>query len=426
MTRDPAIFRQAESIGTKTFSLSDDPPTFVSGSGMRLIASDGRSYLDFASGSGTSNVGHNNPEVMAAVRSQLESGITHIGPHFHSPSQARFFDEVQRILPSELTRLHPATNGTEATEAALKACMHFTGARTFIAFIGGYHGRTLGSLAVSHAKGANARLAPFGPEAEFLAYPSTEEEAGSAAAEAIQAIARRPGNAPPLAGVILEPIQATAGVVIPPDNFLEAVAAAARESGTPLILDEVFTGFGRTGHLFAREISGITPDLMIMGKSMGGGFPGGLVAGREDIMSAWPRGAQSSTFQLHPVTAAAGSAALRYLVEQDLCAQARAIEAWIASHRKSLEASPLTRELRGLGAMFGLEVGAAGGTPRGEVCRLVRLEALRRGLLTWECGTDGEVIGLMPPLIASREDVDEACGTLQAALVAVEADLSEG
>lgn len=420
---DPDVFRRAESGATKTFSLSADPPIFVSGSGTRLSASDGRSYLDFASGSGTSNVGHGNPAVLAAVRAQLESGITHIGPHFHTSAQARFFEDLLRVLPDTLTRLHPATNGTEATEAALKACMHFTGARTFLAFTGGYHGRTLGALAVSHARGANAGLAPFAPAAEFAPYPGTEEDAETVTAGAVRAIAERPGSAPPLAGVIVEPLQATAGVHIPPDGFLEAVSEAARKSGTPLILDEIFTGFGRTGHLFACEASGVAPDLLLMGKSMGGGFPGGLVAGRGDILSAWPRGAQSSTFQLHPVTAAAGAAALRYLIEHDLCARARMIETRIESHRASLCASPLTKELRGTGATFGLEVRAAGTVPCGEVCRLVRLAALHGGLLTWECGTGAEVIGLMPPLTASKQDIDEGCSRLRAALAAVEADL---
>ena len=420
---DSDTFRRAESVATKTFSLSADPPIFSSGSGVRLSTSEGRTYLDFAAGSGVSNVGHGNPAVLAAVQAQLQSGITHIGPHFHASAQARFFEEMLRVLPGGLTRLHPATNGSEATETALKACMHYTGARTFLAFTGGYHGRTLGALAVSHAKGSNAGLGPFAPATEFVPYPDANDDGDSAAATAVRSISRRAGDSPPLAGVIVEPIQATAGVTMPPAGFLEAVATAARESGVPLILDEIFTGFGRTGHLFACRSSGVTPDLLLMGKSMGGGFPGGLVAGREEIMSAWPRGAQSSTFQLHPVTAAAGRAALRYLIDQGLCARARLIEIWFASHRAALCASPLTREWRGAGAMFGLEMRSVAGVSCGEVARLTRLAALHRGLLTWECGTRSEVIGLMPPLIASEREVADACGRVRAALSEVETRL---
>ena len=302
--------------------------------------------------------------------------------------------------------------------------MHYTGARTFLAFTGGYHGRTLGALAVSHAKGSNAGLGPFAPRHGVRPLSRCERRRRLCRRyRPVRSISRRAGDAPPLAGVIVEPIQATAGVAIPPAGFLEAVATAARESGVPLILDEIFTGFGRTGHLFACQSSGVIPDLLLMGKSMGGGFPGGLVAGREEIMSAWPRGAQSSTFQLHPVTAAAGRAALRYLIEQDLCARARLIETWFASHRAALCASPLTREWRGTGAMFGLELRSVAGVSCGEVARLTRLAALHRGLLTWECGTRFEVMGLMPPLIASERDVADACGRVRDALSEVETRL---
>ena len=240
---DGEVFRQLESRATKAFALVEDPPVFVSGSGVRLTASDGRQYLDFAAGSGTSNVGHGNPAVMAAVRELLDRGLTHVGPHFHADVQADFYQLLRKQLPAELTRLHPATNGTEATEAALKACMHATGARRFLAFEGGYHGRTLGSLAVSHARGSNAGLAPLAPEAEFIPYPQSAEDISLA----VRTVGERPPGEPPLAGVIVEPIQATGGILLPPVGFLSALAATARSALVPLIVDEIFTGMGRTG-----------------------------------------------------------------------------------------------------------------------------------------------------------------------------------
>ena len=411
---DGEIFRQLESPATKTYSLLDDPPVFVAGSGVRLIASDGRQYLDFASGSGTSYVGHGNPAVMAAARSLLDRGLTHVGPHFHANVQADFYQLLRDQLPAELARMHPATNGTEATEAALKACMHATGARTFLAFEGGYHGRTLGSLAVSHARGANAPLAPLTPEAEFVPYPQSVDEAS----RAIRALTERPPGSPTLAGVLVEPIQATGGILLPPTGFLGSLRAAARSTGVPLILDEIFTGMGRTGRLFAFEAEGIVPDVMLLGKSLGGGFPGGLVAGREALMSAWPRGAQSSTFQMHPITAAAGAAALRFALDQDLCARARAIGARIASYREALCEFPITSALRGVGAMFGLAMRSLDDRRAEELARSVRRLALADGLITWECGRSGEVIGLIPPLIATDAEVDEACEILLRALQA--------
>jgi len=415
---DPAIFLRSESAGTKTFSLTSNPPIFVAGSGAWLIARDGRRYLDFASGSGTCNVGHGNPEVLAAVRAQLDTGITHIGPHFHTTSQASLFDEILRFLPPGLTRLHPATNGTEATEVALKVCMHYRRARTFVAFTGGYHGRTFGALAVSDAKGVNASLAPFTPEVEFSDYPASGSEA-SAIDLAVRSISRRPATAPPLAGVIVEPIQATAGVIIPPPGFLQAIAEAASQAEIPLVLDEIFTGFGRTGQRFACERSGVVPDLLLMAKSLGGGFPGGLVAGREALLAGWPAGAQSSTFQLHPVTAAAGVAAIRFLQAHNPCARACQIGDVMERHRSILESCAHVREFRGLGAMWGLEVRGRSEGERRKFCRAVRLAALDKGLITWECGMEGEVIGLIPPLVVTDAEIEQACDILAKAIHAV-------
>ncbi len=352
------------------------------------------------------------------MRSQLDQGITHIGPHFHTRSEARFYEELLGILPKHLRRLHPTTNGTEATEAALQACMHFTGRRSFLGFKGGYHGRTLGSLAVSAARGANAGLVEFRPTTWFAPYPANVAELAEAMSEARRIIAELASSSDALAGIIVEPIQATGGVIIPPDDFLRVIETEAHAHRIPLIVGEIYTGFGRTGRYFAFEHAGIQPDVLLMGKSMGGGFPGGLVAASEEILSAWPGGAQSSTFQLHPVTAAAGNAALRDLLDEDLCARAKSIGGWMENYRNNLEACSLVFEFLGTGAMYGIELRPVEPHSSSRLCRRVRLAALKQGLITWEYGIAGEVIGLMPPLIASRDDVDRACAMLLESLLA--------
>ena len=161
----------------------------------------------------------------------------------------------------------------------------------------------------------------------------------------------------------------------------------------------------------------MVPDIVLLGKSMGGGFPGGMVAGRDAVMSAWPRGTQSSTFQLHPVTAAAGAAASRFVLAENLCARARWIGARIATYREAFCEVPIASELRGVGAMFGLAIMSGKGVSAGEMARRVRREALRSGLITWECGREGEVIGLIPPLVATGSDVDEDCQILLRSLL---------
>jgi len=388
------VYRQVLSTATKTYAVSDDPPVFVRGEGAWLTDTQGKRYLDFACGSGSTSLGHNHPAIMAAVRAQLDTGITHIGPHFHTAAQARLYRLLRTVLPDELSRFHPATNGTEATETALKAAMHFTGRRAFLAFDGGYHGRTLGALAISAARGPNETLGPFAPEAVFLPYGCAEAEL-TAALE----------TAPPLAGIIVEPVQATSGMIVPPDGFLTMLETHAKSHRIPLILDEVFTGFGRTGTLFAFERENVAPDLLILGKAFGGGFPGGLVAGRDGIMTRWSAGTQSSTFQLHPVTAAAAKASLEFMLEQDVVARVRQIEQWMIAHGAGLKEYGCVVNFRGAGAMFGVEIVDMDGAPDQRTTKSIRASALERGLITWECGTSGHMIGLVPPFTVTEEEL---------------------
>ncbi len=397
------VIAARQSTGTRTFAVSAAPPVFVAGAGTRLVAEDGRGYLDFASGSGTTALGHGHPAILAALAQQAGSGVLHLGPHFHAPVQAALYDDLARILPPSLTRLHPAVSGTEATEIALKAAMHATGARRFVGFEGGYHGRTFGALSVSGARGRNAGLGPFAPAADILPFP-TDPAKGHAAAATI----RRQGAT--LAGVIVEPVQATAGLRVADREGLRAIADAAAEAGVPLIVDEVFTGFGRTGRMFAFEHFDIAPDLVILGKSLGGGLPAGLVAGREALLGRWPAGVQTSTFQLHPAAAATSRAFLGVLVRDDLVARAAGLGPVFEAALRPLAAMPDLREVRGLGAFWVLAMHAREATDR------VRERALARGLLTWECGVEGDAIGLVPPLTVTKAEIAEAVAILGDAL----------
>jgi 4-aminobutyrate aminotransferase-like enzyme len=392
-----------QSTGTKSFAVSDAPPVFVAGTGAWLVSEDGRRYLDFACGSGTTALGHGHPDVLAALARQAESGVLHLGPHFHAPAQAALYERLSDLLPPHLARLHPAVSGAEATEVAIKAAMHATGARRFIGFEGGYHGRTFGALAVSGARGKNEALGPFAPSADILPFPE-DEAAGLAAAERIRGAGAR------LAGIIVEPVQATAGLRLADPDGLAAIAMAAAETGVPLIVDEVFTGFGRTGRLFAFEHFGLVPDMVIFGKSLGGGLPAGLVAGREGLLARWPAGVQTSTFQLHPASAATSGAFLEVLRRDDLEGRVTRLAPVFRTAFEPLTAFPDVRELRGLGAFWALAMTS------GEATLRARRRALDRGLLTWECGLEGDVIGLVPPLTIGEAEIRDAAAMLAAAL----------
>ena len=389
-----AEIRSLLSSATKIHALAETPPIMAEGRGSTLHDAEGGEYLDFACGSGSTGMGHGDSRVLGAVRTQLASGLTHVGPHFASTSQVRLYAMLRQLLPEKLSRFHPATNGTEAVETALKAAMHYTGRRRFLAFRGGYHGRTLGALAVSESRGRNSGLGTFLPEADFV-------EFGCPPGDLERALDR----AGPVAGIVLEPIQATNGVVVPPKGWLRDVSELAAERRIPLIADEVFTGWARTGTFFAFEAEGFVPDLLVLAKGFGGGFPAGLVAGRDDIMTEWLPGTQSSTFQLHPVSASASLATLECIISDDLTTAARRIYRTVQEHGTRLSEFPFVGEIRGRGAMVGVEIIDENREPAGGLCRRIRADALSRGLITWECGSDGHVIGLIPPLTISDAEI---------------------
>ena len=389
-----------QSLGTKTFSLTSKPPVFIAGSGVYLIDENGRAFIDFASGSGTSALGHGHPAIQSAINAQISCGITHLGPHFHSPVQADLYDQLAKLIPNPLARFHPAVSGSEATEVAIKAAMHATGNKKFISFSGGYHGRTFGALSISGARGKNASLGPFKPETLILPFPLSVD-LGQEAADKITS---------DLAGVIIEPIQATGGLIKANAEALSTLAVAARAKHVPLIFDEVFTGFGRTGPLFAFKYYDLVPDLLIMGKSFGGGLPAGLLAGTDEILGNWSQGVQTSTFQLHPMAAAASNAFLKILCEQNLLENCKMIESWCRKEFAALEEKPHVVDVRGIGAFWVIEIDCP------EKAKFFRQSALKNGLLTWECGVEGNCIGLVPPLTVDKHHIKEAKRILQLAL----------
>jgi 4-aminobutyrate aminotransferase-like enzyme len=237
--------------------------------------------------------------------------------------------------------------------------------------------------------------------------PWPEREADLAALAPLLERALDPGD---VAAIIVEPMQATAGMRVPPANLLPLLRHAADRHGVVLILDEVFSGYGKTGRLFAFEASGIVPDLLILAKAAGGGLPGAFVVGTAAMLQAWPAGMQSSTFQMHPLTAAVSLATLSVLLDENLPKRATWIE---ASLRSALV--PLGT-LAGTGAMLGLVMLDAHGRPDQPRTKAVRLRALAKGLITWECGTEGHVIGLVPPLTVSEAEIAEAADILTEAV----------
>lgn len=392
--------RRSESTASNTFRLTDNPPLFERGEGPFLFTGDGRRFVDLVCGSATTALGHGHPAHIAAIRKVLDSGVLHTGTRLPSAPRAALYRQLRRHLPPHLTAIQLANSGAEAIEVALKAAMHATGRKHFIAFEGGYHGRTLGALAVTHAPHLRAPFEPWAaPFVSFAPYAATDAEAGPALA-ALAALLR--ATAP--CAVVIEAVQGVSGVRGPSPRFLQGVAKLARAHGAVLILDEIWSGLGRSGRWFAFDHAGLAPDLVALGKGLSASLPLSAVVGRAELLQTWAPGTHTSTFQGNPAACAAAVATLETLERDDLIRRADEILAPMVRRAFAGRAG-----LRVVGAQAALDLGAATAVAR------VQRRALDAGLLVYGSGNS---LMLLPPLNIPQEVFAEALGKLGDVLVA--------
>jgi putrescine aminotransferase len=328
---------------------NDFVKTFVRGLGNELWDADGRAYLDFVAGFGSLNLGHNHPAVVRAVRAALDEQASGFTPSAVNPLAAALAEQLVSLAPPGLEMVFFANSGAEAVEAGLKLARAATHRAGLLSCEGSFHGKTLGALSVTGNGAYQRPFAPLLPECQTIPFGDL-----SALERAVQT--RR------FAAFIVEPIQGEAGMIAPPAGYLRAAQELCRASATLLIVDEVQTGMGRTGRLFAVDEEGVEPDVMILAKSLGGGLvPLGAMLCRRDLwMKAY---GSAQTFALHTSTfgggslaCAAGLAALRVLRDEDLCARARARGLQLREGLQDLaDRCALVRGVRGRGLMLGLE-----------------------------------------------------------------------
>lgn len=371
--------------------------------GIYLHTPEGKRYVDFISGIAVSNVGHCAPEVVAAVQAQAATYMHAMvyGEFVLSP-QAMLAAELVRVLQSPSEEKEPLDNvyfvnsGAEAIEGAMKLAKKFTGRSRILTFRNSYHGGTHGALSISGSEWIKEGYGPFLPGVEFLPY--NEPQALSAIDENT-------------AAVFLEPIQGEAGVVPAHPCFLRAIRERCTATGALMVLDEIQTGFGRTGTLFAHQAYRVQPDVLCMAKSMGGGMPIGAFVAPGRIMrrmASDPVLGHITTFGGHPVSSAASLAALRKLLDEDLIGKMPPKEALV---REMLDIPGA--KLRGRGLMFALEVGSF------ERVQAIIQECLAEGLLTdWFLNCD-TAVRIAPPLIVTLEQLREALQVLRKATLSV-------
>lgn len=397
--------------------------------GVYVIGHDGRRYLDFLSGFGVCNVGHNHPRVVEAARDQL-------GRMVHAPlgviapeTTLRLAWELGQITPGHADMFFFGNSGAEAVEGALKMARYVTGRRGIITFLGGFHGRTMGaaSLTTSKVKYRTGQ-GPFLPEVYYARFPypyrSTTPSPEACAQEALEDIERLFEHviAPQdVAAFLLEPIQGEGGYIIPPVSWLAALRELCDRHGILLIVDEVQSGFGRTGEWFAAQALGVEPDIVCLAKSIAGGFPLGATAARRDLMKRWGAASHGTTFGGSPVSCAAALATLEVIRDENLLENSRVQGNYLMNALEELKVeAPVIGDIRGKGLMIGVEFIRPGTNkePNPEAVSRIQRRALEGGMLLYPCGHWSQTIRLIPPLTITRQQVDQGLGIFRQAVLA--------
>jgi len=363
----------------------------VRGLGARVWDEEGREYIDCVGGHGVAIVGHCNPAVVAAIQLQAETLIT-CPEVFYSDVRARLLERLLAIAPAGLERAYLCNSGTEAVEAALKLARLSTGRSGVVAMMRGFHGRTMGALSATWEPKYREPFMPLVPGFSHVPYGNLD-----ALSEVVD-----DGTA----AVLVEVVQGEGGVNVGSGEYLRGVQALCAERGALLIVDEVQTGFGRTGKFFACQHHDLRPDLLCLAKGMAGGVPmGAVLLGRRvgNISS----GAHGSTFGGNPLACAAALAAIDYMVEHDLPGQAAAKGARLMERLSGIEAR-LIREVRGLGLMIGIDL-------RKRVTPYLRA-LMDEGVLALPAGST--VLRLLPPLVISDEELDAVFRAVERVLTA--------
>jgi 4-aminobutyrate aminotransferase-like enzyme len=390
--------------------LGDDFPVFwESADGATVTDVDGNCYIDCAAAFGVANVGHSNPRVVAAISEQARRLIHGMGDVHPTAVRVQLFERLRSILPRTLERGLFASSGSEAIEAALKTAMLVTGKSRFAAYRGGYHGLSFGALAVA---GIERFRSPFaaalGADPILLEYPRAGRQTAHAAAGEAARLLRAHDD---VAALVIEPIQGRAGCIVPPLGYLAALRSMCDELGIVMIVDEIFTGFGRTGAWFAVDRESVVPDILCLGKAMTSGLPMSAAIGRAPIMDAWPvstgEALHTSTHLGNPLGCAAAIATIDELERLELPARAARLGKEVGSRLESFRALPSVADVRGCGLLWAVELRHA------EIAARVVKRALARGLIVLQSGTEGESVTIAPPLVIGDDQMDRALDILE-------------
>jgi 4-aminobutyrate aminotransferase len=396
------------------------------GEGVYLFDINGRRYLDFTSGIGVTNTGHAHPRVVKAVQEQaarLLHGQANIV--IHEP-MLRLIEQLLPVMPEPLNSFFFTNSGAEAVEGAIKLARYVTKRPNIIVFQGSFHGRTNATMAATTSKTAfRAGYQPLASGMFVAPFPYTyrygwdERTTLDFCLKELKLLLKTQTAPDETAAMLIEPVQGEGGYVVPPPGFISALREICDHYGMMLIVDEIQSGFGRTGKWFAFEHYGVVPDVIIMAKGLASGLPLAGLAARPETMAKWATGSHGGTYGGNVVACAAGVASIKVLREEKLIENSAAMgQVLISGLRKLQEEYPEIGDVRGLGLMVGAEFTSPQGEPWTDRAKAIIKTAMNNGLLLLTCGPWDNTVRWIPPLIVNEAQIKEAMGIFEKALQA--------
>ena len=371
---------------------SKKPIVITTGKGALVWDINGKEYVDCTGSYGVALLGHSHPKIVEAVCKQAEKLIScHAG--YYNDKRAEFLQKLTSITPKGLNKAFLSNSGAESVECAIKLARKYTGKPEIIALMGAFHGKTMGALSATWDKKYREPFQPLVPEIKHVP-PDNLEKAKEAISDKTAAL-------------LVEPIRGEGGIRVPPGGFLAGLREICDEKRILLIFDEVQTGLGRTGKLFACEHWGVIPDVMCLAKPLAGGLPLGATVAKEEVMSSLKIGEHSTTYSGNPLVCAAGCAAIDLLIEEKVAEHAAMLGAYFKSQLENLKSEHhIVKEVRGLGLMLGMEL-------KFDVLHVL-LKSMENGVLVLDAGRN--VVRFLPPFVISKEQIDKVISVLDVVL----------
>lgn len=402
-----------------------EPVVFEKAEGATVFAEDGSQYIDCFSGISVTSVGHSNPEVIAAAKSQIDKWVHNCSYVYYNSPMADLAEKLALIAPGQLQKSFFANSGAEAVEGALRLVKVYTGKREIIALQGSFHGRSYATLSITGNWARKKRSAPYMPGVSFAPVPycyrcafnASPDTCGMQCAEYIEDIIRY-NTAGDVAAFVAEPILGEGGLIVPPEPYFKKVKEVLGRHQIHLIIDEVQTGFGRIGKMFGIEHYGVEPDIMTLGKGIANGFPLSAFIAKEPICDAFLPGEHLTTFGGNPVSCAAALATINFIEREKLAEQAAKKELLLKERLESVKKKhPIIGDIRGKGLMIGVElVKDATKTPAVDEAKAIRNSCREKGILIGVGGVFANVLRIQPPLPITEKQLLRVVDIIEDAL----------